>query len=92
MRQIGNRQQPAIASLLNGVELDAELLDLLRSLAAGLLDLRGVDALPLRTRNFISRGVLFALQSLELREDPPATRFERGQRFKLARQVHATFL
>jgi len=79
VRQIGNRQQPAIASLLNGVELDAELLDLLRSLTAGLLDLRGVDALPLRTRNFISRRVLFALQSLELGEDPPATRFERGQ-------------
>ena len=92
VRQIGNRQQPAIASLLNGVELDAELLDLLRSLTAGLLDLRGVDALPLRTRNFISRCVLFALQSLELGEDPPATRFERSQRFKLARQVHATFL
>jgi len=92
VRQIGNRQQPAIASLLNGVELDAELLDLLRSLTIGLLDLRGIDALPLRTRNFVSRRVLFALQSLELGENPPATRFERGQLFKLARQVHATFL
>ena len=54
VRQIGNRQQPAIASLLNGVELDAELLNLLRSLTVGLLDLRGIDALPLRTRNFVS--------------------------------------
>ena len=33
VRQVGNRQQAAIAPLLNHVELDAELLDLLRSLA-----------------------------------------------------------
>ena len=57
VRQIGNRQQPAVATLLNGVELDSELLDLLRSLTVGLLNLAGV--LPWRFARATSSPAVF---------------------------------
>ena len=81
VRQIGNRQQPAIATLLDCVEFDAKLLDLLRSLPTRFLNLRRIDAHALRTRNFISRRVLLAFQSFELGEDTSATSLECGQLF-----------
>ena len=63
-----------------------ELLDLLRSLPARLLNLRRIEPLPLRARHFVAGGVLLALQSFELGQQPPATRLERGELFELARQ------
>ena len=92
VRHIRNCQQTTIASLLDRAELDVELLDLLRSLTIGLLNFRGIGTRALRARHFICRRVLFAFQSLELGENPPATRFKCGHLFKLARQIHATFL
>ena len=92
VREIGNRQQAAIAPLLDRVELDAQLLDLLRSLTIGFLDLAAVQPLPLRARDFVAGGVLFPLEPFELRQDPSPPRLQCGELFELARQVHSALL
>ena len=85
MRQVGNRQQAAIAALLNAFQLDSELLDLLRSLAVGLLNRGAVQSLSLRPRDFVGRSVLFPLEAFELRQYPTSSSLERGEILELAR-------
>ena len=79
VRQVGNRQQPAVASLLDGVELDAELLDLLRPLTAGLLDLR--VSRPCRLARATSSPAAFCSRFSPSTSGSrsAAARFERGQ-------------
>ena len=55
-----------VALVLDRVELDAELLDLLRARAVRFLNRRRVLALPLRARDLVARRVLLALQPFEL--------------------------
>ena len=74
VRQVGQRQQRRLALMLDGVELDAELLDLLRARAVRLLDRRRVVTLTLGARDLVARRVLLPLQSLELRDDPTPAR------------------
>ena len=69
-----------------------ELLDLLRALPVGLLDLRRIQPLSLRARHLVARRVLLALQALELRQQSPASRLEGCQVFQLGGQVNATVL
>ena len=92
VRQVGNRQQTAIPPLLDGVQLDVELLDLLRPLAIGLLDPAGVQPLAFRARDFVAGSVLFPLEPFELRQYPAAARLQCGELFELARQIDSTLL
>jgi len=68
MREVRDRKQAAIPTLFDRIELDTLLLDLLRTRAARLLDLRRVELLPFRARHFVAGRVLLALQSFELRQ------------------------
>ena len=54
-----------------------ELLDLLRAQAVGFLHVRRVLALPLGPGDLVARGVLLALQALELGDHPAPGGFER---------------
>ena len=47
VRDVRHDQQPVVPALLDQIELDAQLLDLLRALTVGFLDLRRVEPLPL---------------------------------------------
>src|SRR5262245_46260529 len=85
VRQVGYRQQAAVATLLNAFELDGELLDLLRPLTIGLLNRGAVQSLSLRPRDFVGRSVLFPLEAFELRQYPTSSGLERGEIFELAR-------
>jgi hypothetical protein len=60
--------------------------------AAGVLDLRGIETLPLRPRHFVACRVLLALQPFDLGQQAPAPRFERRQFVELAGQVDASLL
>src|SRR5262249_48858229 len=60
VRQVRQVQHRRVALVLDRIELNAELLDLRRTLLVGLLNVRGVVALPLRPRNLVARRVLLA--------------------------------
>jgi hypothetical protein len=75
--------------MLDGIELDAELLDLRRPLAVSLLDLRDVLPLALRARHFVAGGILVAFQPFDLGENPSAAGLERRQFFELSFEVEA---
>ena len=77
VQEVRDREQAAVPALLDRIELHAHLLDLLGARAARLLDLRRVEPLSFRARDFIARSVLFALQAFELRQQPASARFER---------------
>ena len=89
VRQIRKHLQAAIPALLDGIEFDTELLDLLRAQAAGVLNLRRVEALALRTRDFVGRRVLFSLEALEFLQQATTTRLECRELFEFRRQVDA---
>jgi len=89
VRQVRNDEQAVVPPLLDQIELDALLLDLLRPLAARILDLRRVEPLALGARDLVARRVLLALEALELRQQAPAPCLERGQLLELARHVDA---
>ena len=72
--RLGSVSSACLALMLDRVELDAELLDLLRARAVRLLDRRRVVTLPLGARDFVAGRVLLPLQRLELRDDPTARR------------------
>ena len=78
-----------VPALLDQIELDTFLLDLLRALAARLLDLCRVEPLALGARDLVARRVLLALEAFDLRQQAPAPRLERGQLLELASEVHA---
>src|SRR5580658_7588375 len=64
--------------MLDGVQLDVELPDLLRAGPVGGLNRRGLEALPFRFRDLVARGVLQALEPLDLLDQAPSRRVERG--------------
>ena len=71
---------------------DCELLDLLGTLPIGLLKLRRVEPLALGAGHLVACRILFALESLDLRQEPTPARFEHSQVFELARQIDAPLL
>lgn len=87
VRKIRKREESSVPPLFDCVELDAELFDVLRPRAAGLLNLRRIETLPLGARNFVAGGVLLALQPFDLRQQSPSAGFERRQVLELAREV-----
>ena len=89
MWKVRHDQQPVVPALLDQVELDAQLLDLVCALTVRLEDLRGIEPLSLRFRDLVARGVLLTLEAFELRQQPPAPRFERGKLLELTRHVDA---
>src|SRR4030095_14663165 len=89
MRNVRDDEQSVIASLLEQIEFHPQLLDLCGALTIRLLNLARILSLPLRSRDLVSRGVLFAPQSFQLREQPSATRLERGKLLERARHVDA---
>src|SRR5581483_2658914 len=62
MRQVREIEQRRIALMFRRIELDAELFDLRRARPVRFLNVRGVEPLTLRTRDFVARRVLLALQ------------------------------
>jgi UTP--glucose-1-phosphate uridylyltransferase len=66
------------------IELDAELADLLRSLAVRFEDRARVFSLTLGARNLIAGRILIALQTFELGNQTPAPVLQRGELFELA--------
>ena len=82
MRQVGQVQHGRRALVIDGIELESELLDLLRACAIRFLDWCGVVPLPLGARNLVAGRVLLALQVLELGNQPPSRGFERGDVFE----------
>ena len=76
--RFGSVEQRRVALMLDRVELDAELLDLLRARAVGFLDRRRVLALPLGARDLVARRVLLPLQPFDLGNQPAARGLERG--------------
>jgi hypothetical protein len=89
MRNVGDDEQSLIASLLEQIEFHPKLLDLCGALTIRLLNLARILSLPLRSRDLVGRGVLFASQSFQLREQPSATSLERGKLLELARHIDA---
>jgi hypothetical protein len=89
MRDVRDDEQSVIASLLEQIELRLQLLDVAGALTIRLLNLGGVLPLALRPRDLVGRGVLFAFQPFELREQPTAARLERCKLLELARHVDA---
>ena len=92
VRQVRQRHQQRRSLVLDLVELDAELADLLRPLAIRLENRARVFALPLRARDFVARGILLALQPLELGYQPAPSVLERRKRFEVAVDVHAALV
>ena len=84
MRQVGERHEQLRPLLLDLIELDADLADLLRSLAVRFENCAGVLALALRARDFVARGILIALQPFEVGNEPPPAVLENGQLLELA--------
>ncbi len=82
VRQVGQRQQRGIALVLDGVELDAELLDLLIALPARLLDVGRVLPLALRLGDLVARRVLLAFEALVLTDEPLPQALERRDVFE----------
>ena len=76
LRQIGQREEGGFALMLDRIELNPELLDLLRPVAIGFLDRRRILALAFGARDLVAGGVLLALQSLELGNDAAPGRLE----------------
>ena len=56
--------------------LDGELLDLGRSGSIGLLNGRRVEPLALRSRDFVTRRILLALEALDFRNQSAADKLE----------------
>src|SRR5688572_30146456 len=78
--------------MLHGVELDSELLDLGGAIPVGLLNPRGIDALPLRARHLVAGRVLLAFESLDFGQQPAPARFKGRELLELGGQIEATFL
>jgi hypothetical protein len=83
VRQVGDRHEQRGALLLHLIELDLELTDLLRARLVRGEDRRRILAPPLRARDFVTRGVLVALQPLELRDQAAAAVLERRELLEL---------
>jgi hypothetical protein len=79
MRQVRQDEKRRAALMLDRIELRFEHLDLLRPQAVGLAHRRRIDALARRARDLVARRVLLPLQPLDLRNDPPPRRLERGE-------------
>jgi UTP--glucose-1-phosphate uridylyltransferase len=82
VRQVRQQEQRAIPLQLDGVELNAQLFDLLRARTVGFLHRRRVEPPALRARDLVARSVLQPFQAFELRDDPAARGFERGDLFE----------
>src|SRR5262245_51028216 len=82
MRQVWQLQQRRAALMLDRIELRTERLDLLRALAVGFADRRGVLSLPRRARDLVAGRVLLALQPFDLGNDPAPRSLERGEIFE----------
>ncbi len=89
VRQVRQQEQRAIALLLDGVELDAQLFDLLRAHAIGFLHRRRVEPLALGARDLVARRVLQPLQAFELWDDAAPRRFERRDLFERPVRIDA---
>ena len=89
MRKVGEDEHRALALVLDRVELDAELLDLLRALAVAFLNRAGILTLPLGARDLVARGVLLALEPFELTDETATHTFERRDFVQSLVRVHS---
>ncbi len=88
--RFGQDEQRLLALVLDGVELHAELPDLLGALTVPLLDRPGVEPLALGLGNLVARGVLLALQPLEVADQAPTEPFERRDFLQCPVGIHST--
>ena len=75
--------------MLGLIELDLELADLLRARFARGKERRRVLTLALRPRDLVAGGVLLALQTLDFRNQAPASRLERRQLLEIRIGIEA---
>ena len=80
---MGNVEQQRAALVLDLIDLDFDLPDVLRARLVRREDRGRVLALALGTRHLIAGGVLLALETLELGDQPASARFERRQLLEL---------
>ena len=85
VRQVGQRHEQRVALAFDLIELDLELLDLLRALLIDGEDRRRILPLPLGFRDLLASGLLLALQTLDGRQEPPALCFELGEAVEIRR-------
>jgi hypothetical protein len=77
MGQIGQDQESLGALMLDGIELNFELLDALRAGPVGFLNGRRILPLALGFGNLVARSVLLALQTFDFWNETTAHRLER---------------
>jgi hypothetical protein len=98
VRQIGQRHQQRRPVLFDLIHLYFQLTDLLAACSVRREDGRGVEALALRARDFVTCGILFPLQTLQLRNEPAAPGFQRRNllefrvRFEAAISIASTHI
>jgi hypothetical protein len=83
MGKIGQRHQHGRALLFYAVQLDLELPDLDAPRLVRHKDGGRIEPLAFRARNLVASGVLLALQTLELWNQPAPTGFKGNQLFEL---------
>src|SRR6185312_10561120 len=80
------------ALVLDLIELDLDLPDLLRARLVGREDRRRILPLTLRARDLVARSVLLALQSFQLRNQPPPAQLQCCELFELVVQAKPAVL
>ena len=83
VRQVRQRQQHHISLLLDAFQLHFELLDALAACLVRGEQRRRVLPLALRPRRFAGRGVLFALEAFDLRDQSPPVGIELSELVQL---------
>ena len=76
--QVGQHQERPRALVFHRVELNPQLFDLLGPYPVGILHRRGVLSHTAGACDLVSRRILLPFQPLELGDDAPARRLERG--------------
>ena len=89
VRKVRQRFEQHRALALRAVELDLELLDLLVARLARFVEMLSVLALALGARHLIAGRILFALESLDLRNQAAAMRFGSRQLLQFVGNVEA---
>ena len=89
VRQVRQRQQQRRALVLGLIELDFELANLLPARLARGKERRRILALPLGARDFVAGGVLLALETFDLGNQPPPPRLERRQLLEIGVGIEA---
>jgi hypothetical protein len=88
MRQVRQAEQRAIALMLDRIELRRKRFDLLRARLVRLAHRGRVLAPPCGARDLVAGGILEALETLDLRNEPSARHLERREVFQRLVGIH----